>query len=343
LHVIVSWYAAGVADLIRLAVSSLSQANDASVVAHALAVADRVAAPLVIPLALVALLAATIMTLIRPEGVSALVGNLVRGGLLVVAAACTPLLALLAIRIVDAVSTGVASGLTAPFATFAHRLGNHPLVTTFGSFALLLLTVLSSLALWLELLIRQLALTVLACSAPLVFALGSSATGRQLARRLVHLFTGVLVSKIVLLFVLVCGVALMSSPGLNAPAVGAITLGFAVWSPLSVLKIVPLLETGGLALADGLRGRVLRSGLVAAAVAGKASNLLPAKLPTPPVEPDDHGIGYWESGPAAELPPIPTPGAAPPPPPIGTPRLPRVRWSAEETPSGPRLWRHDLE
>ena len=339
LRVVTAWFVSGLGSLIATLTSSLASASDAPVVAHAAGVTGRFVAPLLSALALVAVLGTALYALVRGDGLEVLRRLAVKVPVTMVAAVATPLLVLLVIRLTDALCGSLASGLSFELHRFGTRMATHPVIVTFGSFFAYALVVLGTLMLWLELILRQVALAVLVVALPLVFVSALFAPARRMATRTVELFVAAVLAKFLFMLVVLTGLALLGSSGLNAPAVGAATLVVAGLSPLVVLRLLPVLEFSGLAVADGVRSRLTRGAATAVGLAQSASAFLPATpFVTPPV-PEDFGIPLWPGGPEATMPDqdVERPKA-----PIGAARVQTGRLVLGHDEYGPRaIWHGD--
>jgi hypothetical protein len=341
MQVFVGWYVSGIGGLLQVLAQSLTLAHDAPLVLHAAALTGRTVLPLTVPVALLALFGGIIVTVMRPDGLSGLVAMAWRVPVVMVSAVAAPLVAAVVLRAVDAVTGSVASGLSGALASFADRAAHHAVLVTFGSFLVVALAVTATVLLWLEIVLRQVVLVVLVCAAPLVVVLATTVTGRQLARRFLQLFVGAAVAKIVFVLVVLCGLDLAGAPGLNALAVGSVTLLLAVWSPVTVIRLLPLVDAGAFAVADGVRSRWVRHAVTAGTMASRMSGAFPAVVPTPPTPGDDHDVGYWPAGQPMELPPVPDTSVPLPDPPIGRAHLLRRKFVPSPEPGVTGYW-HEL-
>ena len=243
----------------------------------------------------------------------------------VVVVLVSPDLARLALSAVDqmtAVGAGTGVHSTHSLAVAVTALSTSS-VPGFGLFLLAVLVVIGSLALWCELVVRAVVLTLLLVLVPVIAPFVVMPSTRRLLSRLVETFLAVALSKFLIVVVLALGLSELTGAGVTTVLTGAVTLALASFTPFILLRLVPFLESSAMHAVDGLRQRSTRAVMNAPSspVGAAAAALLPdAPLPGPPERPEDLGIPMWETGPETDfaLPPL---DADPPPPPVGTPRL----------------------
>jgi hypothetical protein len=122
-------------------------------------------------------------------------------------------------------------------------------------FFLGLLTVAGTIALWMELLVREAAVYVVVLLLPLAFAAFVWPARRTWAIRAVELLVALILSKFAIVAVLSLGGAAMDQVGhsLTAPIIGLVLVVMAAFAPWALLRLVPLAELAGAAV-ESLRG-----------------------------------------------------------------------------------------
>jgi hypothetical protein len=201
----------------------------------------------------------------------------------------------LLIRIVDALSGGVLDAFSSDVKAFTHAVGSISALsggtaTAFVIFLLGLLSVLSGIVLVAELVVRSALVYIVVALAPLVFAAQVWPALRGAGRRLLELLVALIVSKLVIAVALAVAAAAMvgSASGGEVKAIrppevvaedpqGSVTqavgillaataaFGVAAFSPLLVLRLVPITEAA--LVAQGIRGGPLRAGQQAMSIA----------------------------------------------------------------------------
>lgn len=152
----------------------------------------------------------------------------------------------------DKVLSGVAGALTASAGSsglpaFVVLLG--ALVVAFGAFAV-----------WVELLLRAAALYVTVLFLPLALATLVWPAISHTCRRLVEVLVALILSKFVIVSVLCLALgALGSSGSFSAVLAGAALLLLAAFSPVALLRLVPLAEFGAVEHLDAVRHRAGRA------------------------------------------------------------------------------------
>jgi hypothetical protein len=161
----------------------------------------------------------------------------------------------------DELSTLVASATGQPGArALGHGLALAGALTVlsgspFFVFFLALIMAVGALALWMELLLREVAVYVVVLMLPLAFAALVWPARRAWAIRAVELLVALILSKFAIVAVLSLGGAAMNQDthSLTAVVVGLVLVILAVFSPWALLRLVPLAEVATSAV-GGLRG-----------------------------------------------------------------------------------------
>ena len=167
------------------------------------------------------------------------------------------------LSITDALSSFVARGVGAEsgqiFDSVGEALGStgvvSPALPSFAIFIGALLLVIGSFFVWLELLVRSAAVTVSAFFLPLMLAgLVWPATSRW-TRRLVETLIALILSKFVIVAVISLATAALADPGgggFGAVMGAAALMLMAAFSPLALLKLMPVVEGAAIAQFEGV-------------------------------------------------------------------------------------------
>lgn len=167
------------------------------------------------------------------------------------------------LSITDALSSFVARGVGGDsgqiFDSVGEALGNtgvvSPALPSFAIFIGALLLVIGSFFVWLELLVRSAAVTVSAFFLPLMLAgLVWPATSRW-TRRLVETLIALILSKFVIVAVISLATAALADPGgggFGAVMGAAALMLMAAFSPLALLKLMPVVEDAAIAQFEGV-------------------------------------------------------------------------------------------
>ncbi len=228
----------------------------------------------------------------------------------------------LVLEAVNQMSSSAAAGVAQHEVLLAQGLNKlAPTTPGFGVFLLALGVIVGTVLLWCELIVRNVALTLLLVLVPVVVPLASFPAARRIGWRLAETFLCVAASKFVIVVTLVLGLGELEGSSATEVVTGAVTLLLATCTPFLLLRVVPLLEQSALHNFDGLRARATRAvtNAPSSAVGVMARSLAPdMPEPTPPRRPDDLGLGTWPGVPESPMPPL---DGEPPLPPIGQPRL----------------------
>jgi hypothetical protein len=249
-------------------------------------------------------------------------------------------LALLVLEAIDAMSTAASAATAAHLATLATALNNVTVIPGFGVFLLSGLVIAAGVILWIELLFRTVALTLLLVFVPLIVPLSTFPALRRVAWRLAETFLVIAGSKIIVVITLAVGLGEVVSSDATSILSGVVTLLLACATPFVVLRLVPIMEQSSAHAFDGLRQRAVRAAMASpqSPIGLAVQRLLPAApLPEPPTKGDDLGFPTWEGG--GDLPLPPRDGERPAPP-IGEPRLRRGKVAYYKDKMGPVVGWH---
>ena len=240
------------------------------------------------------LVVAVVQALLRQEAALLFRMVLVNLPASIVLASVAVELASLGLSVSDQLSSGMSAGSGAQIQQVMEHLSSAVVkltetASTIPSFitALLgLIVVLSSLALWVELIIRASAIYVVVAFWPLALLTlvwpGISAWARRLSETLVAL----ILSKLVIVVVLSLGVGALSqgsAGGVASILVGLAMVILAAFSPFALLRLIPMIEAGATAHLQGLRQHAQQ--VVHHGSARNAVNFAMNRLTTPMVPP----------------------------------------------------------
>ncbi len=128
----------------------------------------------------------------------------------------------------------------------------------FAEVVLALLTMVVSLVLWVELVVRSAAIQVAALFLPLALSGLVWSPTALWARRLAETLVALIVAKLVIVGVLVLAASTaVQGTGLSAIGWGLAFLLLAVWAPFAVLRLVPLVDAGAIGHLEGLGRRAV--------------------------------------------------------------------------------------
>lgn len=162
--------------------------------------------------------------------------------------------------------------------------------SAFVPFFIALLTAAATIALWVELVIRDAAVYVIVLMLPLFFAAMVWPARRVWAARAVELLVALILSKFAIVAVLALGGAALGHATLPGPAeflTGTTLVMLAAFSPWALMRLLPLQEVAGTAM-SGLRGGRISEAIQRAdlGAASDRSEEVPPGLHQPP-DPDD--------------------------------------------------------
>ena len=162
-----------------------------------------------------------------------------------------------------AVGEGVGGDVSDIFDSVGRTLGPAgPAAPSFAIFFGALLLLIGSFFVWLELLVRAAAVTVSVFFLPLILAgLVWPATMRW-TRRLIETLVALILSKFVIVAVISLATAALADPGrggFGAVMGGAALMLMAAFSPIALLKLMPLVEGAAVAHFEGIARRPVES------------------------------------------------------------------------------------
>ncbi len=231
-------------------------------------------------------------------------------------------LATLILNAINQMSSSAAAGVASHEIVLSQGLDKlAPTTPGFGVFLLAVGVIIGTALLWCELIVRDVALTLLLVLVPVIVPMASFPAARRLGWRLAETFLCVAASKFVIVVTLVLGLGELQGSSATEIVTGAVTLLLATFTPFILLRVVPFLEQSALHNLEGLRQRATRTvtGVSSSPVGMIARSMTPNEPePTPPTRPADLGLDMWPGSPEQPMPPL---DGEPPPPPIGEPRL----------------------
>jgi hypothetical protein len=274
-------------------------------------------------IALLALLASVVHGMCRNDGASLVRHTATFLPLGIMITLVAPTLAKLVLRLADGLAAAVSGDVASQLSVASDQLATT--APTASMFAITALCLLAALALWVELILRNIVLALLLCTMPLVVAALVWSPARRVAGRVVEAFVAVALSKVAVVLALSLGLSGLASSEGASVVVGGATLALAAFAPYLVLRIVPFASHAAVHSFEGLRQRTVGTAATAGShpVVQAVSQALPAKMPPLPATPDDLGLPMWQGVFEQPLPPIndgPRPPAPIIPPPVRTGR-----------------------
>jgi hypothetical protein len=230
-------------------------------------------------------------------------------------------LASLILNAINQMSSSAAAGVAQHEILLSQGLDKlAPTTPGFGVFSLAVGVIIGTMLLWCELIVRDVALTLLLVLVPVIVPMASFPAARRIGWRLAETFLCVAASKFVIVVTLVLGLGELQGSSATEIVTGAVTLLLATFTPFILLRVVPFLEQSAMHNLEGLRQRATRavthaSSSPAGMIAGSLAPNIPE--PSPPSRADDLGLDMWPGTPETPMPPL---DGEPPPPPIGEPR-----------------------
>ena len=170
-------------------------------------------------------------------------------------------------------------------------------VPAFVVLAVSLLVVVGGLLLWMELLLRSLAVDAATLFLPLAMVTLAWPAASRIARRLAETIAALVLSKLVIVGVLSLAVGALASGGFGALLTGMGLLLLAACAPYTLLRLIPMAEFGAVAHMEGLTRRATVRPVM---TAWSARSLLPVAGGGP-------GPGYVgpeEGAPGGSAPPV---------------------------------------
>jgi hypothetical protein len=179
----------------------------------------------------------------------------------------------LLLAVTDDLSARISAGMGADLRTSLHGVGTvltivgsvaesgtnsgtGAAVPLFAGFLAAVLIVIAAVGVWIELVLREVAIYAALLFFPLALAgLVWNATGRW-ARRLAEIIVSLILAKLVIVALLSLGMAGLASGGFSDVVAGAAMLLLALFSPWVVLRLVAVAESVAWSGVDGMRKRV---------------------------------------------------------------------------------------
>jgi len=253
----------------------------------------------------------------------------------------TPRLATLVLSATDAIGQLVTPNLVGQINEVGGRISVGALSPTGAVVGLICL--LAGVIVCFELVIRSVIAVLLICLVPLIAGALSWSPARRVLLRVIETFVAVTVAKLIVEMTLALGLTLLTlQHGVSLSLLAGATLCLAAFTPLVIVRVIPIGDVGVMHHLDGLRQRLVHN--VARSpqhpVAQAARTIVPVQPPSPPSMPDDLGLDMWPGEPERPLPERTGPPPRPPVRPVRFPRRPVIR----DTESGPRIeWEWDDE
>ncbi|MGC8513794.1 MAG: hypothetical protein ACP5P1_12295 [Acidimicrobiales bacterium] len=147
------------------------------------------------------------------------------------------------------------------------QVGGEPL---FVQGLLSILTIVGTLLVWLELVVRSAALYVATIFTPLALIGFIWPATLSVARRAVEVLVSLVLSKFVIVVSVVLGMEAFVASNLAAAISGAAILLLAGFAPFALLRLAPVVETSAIAQLEGMSHRPLRAGARAVSSAAGA-------------------------------------------------------------------------
>jgi hypothetical protein len=148
-----------------------------------------------------------------------------------------------------------------------------PSVPAFVTLVVSLLVVVGGLLLWMELLLRSIAVDAATLFLPLAMVTLAWPAASRIARRLAETIAALVLSKLVIVGVLSLAASALSSGGFGALLTGMALLLLAAGAPYALLRLVPMAEFGAVTHMEGLTRRAT---VRPAMAAWSARSLVPA-------------------------------------------------------------------
>jgi type IV secretion system protein TrbL len=151
---------------------------------------------------------------------------------------------------------GAATGYLGQLATDATSFLSGNGLPVFLSFFLALVAVVGALMLWIELMVRSVAVDAATLFLPLALVAMVWPGAAHVARRLVEVLVALILSKFVIVALLSLGsAAVAAQTGVSSLLMGMGLLLLASLSPFTLLKLLPLVEVGAIAHLEGMPHR----------------------------------------------------------------------------------------
>lgn len=174
------------------------------------------------------------------------------------------------LTVTDALSAAVAEGIAGDVSEIFDAVGDGlglggvtgPVAPSFAIFFGALLLIIGSFFVWLELLVRSAAVTVSVFFLPMILASLVWPATAHWTRRLVEALVALILSKFVIVAVISLATAALADPGgggFGSVMGGAALMLMAAFSPMALLKLIPLAQGAGMSHLEGLGRRPIQS------------------------------------------------------------------------------------
>ena len=187
----------------------------------------------------------------------------------------------------------------------ALSVGAGPSIPAFVTLIVSLLVVVGGLLLWMELLLRSIAVDAATLFLPLAMVTLAWPAASRIARRLAETIAALVLSKLVIVGILSLAVSALASGGFGAVLTGMGLLLLAAAAPYTLLRLIPLAEFGAVTHLEGLTRRATVRPVMQA---WTARSLVPAGGSGPgfvgPVEDRQEGGGHEPSGLSSPVDPL---------------------------------------
>jgi hypothetical protein len=256
-----SWFASAAQWLLGLVGQVLSSSTTPPVTAKWFVAENKVLLGVAAPIALLALVGAALHAVLRGD-LSALWRTvLIRLPIAVLLGTAGAGVVGIALGVADQLSGELAQGSGQSLALTMHELaaGAAALASLPGAVAVVVsvVVILGAFAVWIELVLRAAAITILTAALPLVLAAALWPPGIAWARRVAETIGALVMSKVVIVLVLVVALDAVAHPGAGAASAltGGAMLLLAAFAPYAVIRLIPIAEAAAISHLEGLRHR----------------------------------------------------------------------------------------
>jgi hypothetical protein len=259
--VLASWFTSAAGWLLGLVGEILSKTTTPPVTEPWFLAEERTLLSVAAPIALLALVGAALYAVVRGDLTSLWRTVFLRLPLAVLLGTAGAGVVGLALSVADQLSSALATSSGPSLADTMHELavaaassGSLP-----GAIAIVVaaVVIVGALAVWVELVLRAAAITVLTAALPLVLAASLWPPAVAWARRVAETLGALVMSKVVIVLVLVVALDAVAHPGAGAASAltGGAMLLLASFAPYAVLRLIPVAEAAAVSQLEGLRHR----------------------------------------------------------------------------------------
>jgi hypothetical protein len=258
---LVSWFTSAAAWLLGLVGNVLTTTTTPPVTSHWFLAEEGVLLSVAAPVALVALVGAALYAVLRGDLSSLWRTVFLRLPLSVLLGAAGAGLVGLALGATDQLSTALATGSGTSLRAVMTELSASATASSSlpGGVAVVVavVVILGALSVWIELVLRAAAITVLTAALPLVLAASLWPPAVAWARRVAETLGALVVSKVVVVLVLVVALDAVAHPGDGAASAltGGAMLLLAAFAPVALLRLIPIAEAAAISELEGVRHR----------------------------------------------------------------------------------------